>query len=243
MTEIWRLIPPLKASGKTQMSLDLWLLERHRQGKHPPCLRFYTWSEATISLGYHQHQYPDYWNELTWKGEKLTIVRRPSGGRAVLHQGDLTYMIVTSDFPTKRQKAYRHICQFLIRGWQELGLSLRYGDAGKDYIKNNNCFATASIADLTSDRGDKLIGSAQLRRGKAILQHGSMLYNTDSQLFQQVFPNSSPRNIRDYLSLTDTDLFTRIIPTLTEAARNHFQIDLQILDLTEPELKNLEWMV
>jgi lipoate---protein ligase len=241
MTETWRLIPPLKASGRVQMSIDAWLLEQHRQGKHPPCLRFYTWSEATISLGYHQRQYPDFWGKMTWEGQKLAIVRRPSGGRAVLHQGDLTYMVVTSGLSTKRQEAYHDICQFLIEGWQQLGLSLEYGTAGKDYIDRPNCFATASSADLVTSQGDKLIGSAQLRRGESILQHGSMLYTTSSQLFTEVFPDSNPRNIQNYLSLTDTDLFTQVIPTLTEAAINHFQIDLQERLLTEAEKARIDF--
>jgi lipoate---protein ligase len=235
MPETWRLIPPLEASGRMQMSIDIWLLEKHRQGEHPPCLRFYTWPEATISLGYHQHQYPDFWDKLTWEGKKLAVIRRPSGGRAVLHQGDLTYMVVTSGLSTKRREAYRDICQFLIQGWQQLGLSLEYGNAGKDYIQHSNCFATASTADLVTSRGDKLIGSAQLRRGETILQHGSMLYSTSNQLFTKVFPDSNPRNIQNYLSLTNTDLFTKVIPTLTETARSYFQIDLQERPLTDEE--------
>jgi lipoate---protein ligase len=235
MIETWRLIPPLSASGKVQMSIDLWLLEKHRQGKHPPCLRFYTWSEATISLGFHQHQYPNFWNGLMWEGKSLSIVRRPSGGRAVLHQGDLTYMVVTSGLSRQRREAYLHICQFLILGWQRLGLSLGYGCEGQNYIRDDNCFATASNADLVSDRGDKLVGSAQLRKKDAILQHGSILYNTSDRLFGRVFPNSYLHNIREYLSLDEEDLFAKVIPTLTQAAREHFQIDLQEIPLSKAE--------
>jgi lipoate-protein ligase A len=86
--KIWRLIPLLEATGTVQMAIDSWLLEQHQCGKHPPTLRFYTWSPAAISLGYHQRQYPQSWQNLTGGGKKLDLVLRPSGGRAVLHQGD-----------------------------------------------------------------------------------------------------------------------------------------------------------
>ncbi|HEY9649888.1 MAG TPA: lipoate--protein ligase family protein, partial [Coleofasciculaceae cyanobacterium] len=78
------------------MAIDQWLLEQHRIGNHPPVVRFYTWASPTISLGYHQRRWPVFWQQLTWQGIPLDLVRRPTGGRAVLHQGDLTYMVVTS---------------------------------------------------------------------------------------------------------------------------------------------------
>ena len=86
---VWRLIPLLSASGRVQMAIDKWLLEKHLAGKNPPTLRFYTWVPAAISLGYHQQRWPDFWQQLSWEGKPLELVRRPSGGRAVLHQGDL----------------------------------------------------------------------------------------------------------------------------------------------------------
>ncbi|MEM7595436.1 MAG: lipoate--protein ligase family protein, partial [Cyanobacteria bacterium P01_A01_bin.83] len=139
----WRYIPTIAASGKMQMAIDRYLLEQHRQGKHPPTLRFYTWLPVAISLGYHQHDYPQGWHNLTWQGQALDIVRRPTGGRAVLHQGDLTYAIVTSIPPGKRLEVYRQICQFLIDGWRSLGINLNYGTATKEYAQHSNCFTTA----------------------------------------------------------------------------------------------------
>jgi lipoate---protein ligase len=219
------------------MSIDLWLLEQYQQGLHPPCLRFYTWSEPTISLGYHQTCYPTDWADITWQGKKLSLVRRPSGGRAVLHQGDLTYAVITSDLPHQRREAYCTICQFLIDGWRELGLDLEYGNAApRSYLDQASCFATATSADLVTPRGDKLIGSAQLRRKETILQHGAILYSTDGELLERVFGADRPQsNLRDYLQLTDLDLFEKVIPTLTAAARHCFGVELQEKPLTEAE--------
>lgn len=185
------------------MSIDRWLLEQHLSGNHPPTLRFYTWSSPTISLGYHQKKYPLHWQNLNWKGRKLDLVRRPTGGRAVLHQGDLTYAVVTSGLPGSRIEAYKIICEFLIQGWRNLGLDLHYGTAGRGYIHNPNCFETATSADLVLPDNTKFIGSAQLRKGNVILQHGSIRLQPDPELFAQVFGAESftPVELPDYLKV------------------------------------------
>lgn len=223
----WRFIPLLEAAGEVQMAIDGWLLENHRQGKHPPTLRFYTWSPAAISLGYHQHHYPSHWHQLIWAGKPLSLVRRPTGGRAVLHQGDLTYMIVTSEIKGKRIEVYQKLCQFLIDGWRSLGINLYYGNSGRGYIHNPNCFGTATNADLITSDGCKLIGSAQVYQGKAILQHGSMLLNPDQQLFEQVFENWTPQKFNLPLDV--------IINALTQAACECFNIELLNQPLSESE--------
>ncbi|MBD1845798.1 lipoate--protein ligase family protein [Cyanobacteria bacterium FACHB-63] len=225
----WRLIPIIQAPGQLQMAIDTWLLEQHRLHRHPPTLRFYTWSPAAISLGYHQRHYPDGWKTLTWNGGAIDLVRRPSGGRAVLHQGDLTYAVITSGLGQKRMQAYQAICEFLIEGWKRLGIQLQYGDAGRGYIHNPNCFGTATSADLTTLDGIKLIGSAQLRRDDAILQHGSMQIQTDMELFEQVF--GQPLTLLELTASIET-----IADTLVNAARDCFEIDFAIQPLTE-----LEW--
>lgn len=218
------------------MAIDAWLLDQHRSGQHPPTLRFYRWSPVAISLGYHQRHYPDFWQQLTWQGKQIDLVRRPSGGRAVLHQGDLTYAVITSGIPGTRMQAYQTICDFLIRGWRSLGVELHYGEAGRGYIHNPNCFGTATGADLVTSEGSKLIGSAQLRRGQAILQHGSIRLSPDPALFRQVFatellPLALPSPI---LQSEET-----IIDALTAAAATCFKIELMPQPLTEFEWQEI----
>jgi lipoate-protein ligase A len=233
---VWRLIPLLEAPGEVQMAIDRWLLEKHRQGQHPPTLRFYTWSPAAISLGYHQREYPACWHELLWQGKPLEIVRRPTGGRAVLHQGDLTYAVITSLMPGKRLEVYKQICQFLIEGWRSLGVELSYGTAAKEYMNDSNCFATATGADLVTSTGAKAIGSAQLRRGKAILQHGSMMLSTDRALFERVFAQPAPGNLQQLFVHKDNNPIATLVEALSEAARTCFEIELQ-----ERSLSTAEW--
>lgn len=226
----WRFIPCLDAPGNVQMALDLWLFNQHCLGLHPPTLRFYTWAPAAISLGYHQTKIPDFWQQLSWNNQPIDLVRRPSGGRAVLHQGDLTYAVIASGFAASRAEAYRQICQFLIEGWRSLSISLQYGQTKRSYIHNPNCFGTATTADLITPSGNKLIGNAQLRRGSAILQHGSMRLNPDRALFQQVFEQSLEA------VLAPTIPTQTIIDALTTSARQCFGIQL----INQP-LSNKEW--
>ncbi len=169
------------------MALDSWLLDQHQHGSQPSILRFYTWSPIAISLGYHQRRYPPAWHHLRWCNQSVDLVRRPSGGRAVLHQGDLTYSLITSEISGSRLQAYQQLCQFLIQGWRSLGVELSYGQALRNYATQTNCFGLATGADLVTPTGYKLIGSAQLRRKQAILQHGSMRLNPDPSLIAQVF--------------------------------------------------------
>ncbi|QLE54624.1 biotin/lipoate A/B protein ligase family protein [Nostoc sp. TCL26-01] len=231
--QVWRLIPLLAAAGGVQMAIDRWLLAQHQSGKLPSVLRFYTWSPPAISLGYHQHKYPQHWQNLTWQGQKLDLVRRPTGGRAVLHQGDLTYAVITSGLSGSRIEAYQTICQFLIQGWRAIGLKLDYGTAGRGYIHNPDCFGTATGADLILPDGTKFIGSAQLRRGGVILQHGSMRLQPDAELFTQVFRAESltPVQLPPSLSCNVETIMT----ALTSAASEYFDTEITLQPLSESE--------
>ena len=216
------------------MAIDEWLLRQHQLG-HPPILRFYTWSPSAISLGYHQRKYPEDWQNLIWKKEKIDLVRRPTGGRGVLHDGDLTYAVVASGFSGSRIEAYKKICEFLIQGWRNLGIELHYGTAGRGYINNPNCFGTATGADLVKVDGSKLIGSAQLRRGNAILQHGSMRLNPDKELFKQVFGEE----LFDRVAIREDLTIERIIAVLVDAARDCFGVEFEEKGLSDDEWEEI----
>ena len=244
---VWRLIPPLEAEGYLQMAIDEWLLEEHRRLRIPPTLRFYTWQPIALSLGYHQKRFPDFWQDLSWSGSKLELVRRPTGGRGVLHQGDLTYAVVVSGVAGSRISAYRKICEFLIEGWRSLGVELVYGEAGRGYIRNPNCFATATGADLVLQNGVKLIGSAQLRRDRSILQHGSILLEPDLDLFAKVFGEEAPGEVLESLqglsprlNLRGEALRTTVVEALVEAAKKCFGVEFAVEPLSEGEWEAIE---
>ena len=218
-----------------QMALDRWLLEQHRQGAWPSVLRFYQWETATISLGYHQKRWPERWRSLSYNQKPLDLVRRPTGGRAVLHQGELTYSIITSGLEGKRAEIYEQVCQFLIQGWQNLGVPLEFGQAGRGYIHNPDCFGTATAADLVTETGAKLIGSAQLWQTGCLLQHGSMRLEPDGELLKQVFGKV------DVLPQLPQGLAVeQIMTALRLAAQACFGVELMERSLTQAELAEVE---
>ncbi|WGS71834.1 lipoate--protein ligase family protein [Pseudanabaena galeata] len=237
MNKQWQLVPYSEISGKLQMALDNSLLDLHSQDpQSPSILRFYRWTPPAISLGLHQKQYPVRWNAIAQK-HNLDIVRRPSGGRAVLHQGELTYAVITSadigefddnTFGRKRshREIYEYISEFLIQGFAKLGINLSYGKAGRGYIHNPSCFSTATNADLVIADGRKLIGSAQVYRHNSVLQHGSISINPNYRLLTELFQAEVP--IVGYQELawnTHKDLAVEIIDVLSQSARDYFQAE------------------
>lgn len=238
-SKLWRFIPVLNASGHLQMAIDHWLFQQHQQGKHPSTLRFYLWESPTLSLGYHQKHWPEHWQQLIWQNQSLELVRRPTGGRAVLHQGDLTYAVITSQLPENPRIAYQTLCQFLIEAWRSLGLELHYGTTGRGYIHNPNCFATATAADLILSDGTKLIGSAQLRGNGVILQHGSIRLTPDAELFRQVFGVEMPAPILTSIASPET-LIPTVIDALMMAAQECFGGEWVVEPLSDTELETIE---
>ncbi len=226
----WRLLPLSCANGATQMAIDGAIFRAVESGESPPTLRFYQWDPIAISLGYHQRNHPNHWNDLTFLGATVQLVRRPTGGRAVLHQGDLTYAVIASGFADQRSESYRQICEFLIQGWRSLSYDLSYGNAGRGYIHNPDCFATATGADLVLPTGQKLIGSAQKRSGQTILQQGSMRLTPNPELFEAVFGET------DRIS-NDPEMPTidRIIDALVDAAETCFDASFLVGSLSDVE--------
>ncbi|MGB3295672.1 MAG: lipoate--protein ligase family protein [Phormidesmis sp.] len=229
----WRLIPLYEGTGAEQMAVDSWLLDQHVKGLQPPSLRFYTWRSPTLSLGYHQRQFPESWRSLYWQGQPIDLVRRPTGGRAVLHQGDLTYALVNSGLTGSRRDVYQQLCQFLIEGWRRLGIDLTFGSAERSYRHNPNCFGTATAADLVMDDGYKLIGSAQVYRNDCVLQHGSIRLHPSSELFEKVFGEKIPSpRLPKHLQGVGV---TGIAQTLAEAASTTFNVCFQTRPLAPDE--------
>lgn len=239
-THPWRLLPLLDAPGTTQMAIDTWLLQHHQNG-HPPTLRFYTWNPAAISLGRSQHRrIPNHWRSLTWQGQPLELVPRPSGGRGVLHQGDLTYAIITSQPGLNQTAGYRALCEFLLVGWAKLGVELHFGQPDRAYMKSSNCFGLATNADLIDAQGNKFIGSARYCQGPWVLQHGAMLLNPDPDLFMQAFGQAPPQRP---VALRGQDLsrqIPEIMATLTAAATECFGAAFQVQPLTAEEWSEIE---
>jgi lipoate-protein ligase A len=164
------------------MSIDRALLEGVGRGASPPTVRVFGWAPPTVSTGHSQ----DVGRELDLEAcakAGVGTVRRPTGGRAVLHAGELTYAVagVSGEPPlgASIMDTYFAIAGALLAGLRELGVEGELGRAGAGADVGRGgvsppCFASAGRFEVVVG-GRKLIGSAQRRSGKAVLQHGSLL--------------------------------------------------------------------
>lgn len=196
MKEQWYFINSGPKTGAYNMALDEALLDWHSAGEIPPVIRFYEWDPATLSIGYFQQVHKDINLENVLKNQ-LGFVRRPTGGRAVLHDQELTYsVIVTESYPNMPQtvtEAYRVISEGILLGFQKLGLEAYFSvpetkqqldDLKKP--KSAVCFDAPSWYELVVE-GKKVAGSAQTRQKGVILQHGAILLDLDEELLLSVF--------------------------------------------------------
>jgi lipoate-protein ligase A len=190
----WRILDTGPADGFTNMAVDEAILEMHAAKGGLSTLRFYTWSPPALSLGYGQPIEADI--DLTQcQALGIDVVRRPTGGRAVLHDHEITYSVVVSaDDPRVTSgvlASYLMISQALIRGLAYLGITaellpLRRGVPLLSGRASPVCFATPSSYEVAVG-GRKIIGSAQRRARDVIMQHGSIPLSWDIKKMHAVF--------------------------------------------------------
>lgn len=182
----WRLIIDEPGDAARNMAVDEAMLRACERGEAPPTLRLYGWSPSAVSVGYFQDAAKEI-NLDYCRGKGWPIVRRLTGGRAVLHADELTYSVVAPDshplFPKDISGTYQVIARGLLAGLRRLGVnaemvSCREKGAGRDGQRSAACFSAPSWYELTAD-GKKLAGSAQRRVANAFLQHGSLLLGLD----------------------------------------------------------------
>jgi len=200
--EVWRFIDSGNGSPSFNMALDEALLDWHSESKIPPTIRFYGWDPATLSIGYFQKVEKEI-NMEAVKEHKLGFVRRPTGGRGVLHEHELTYSVIVSedypDMPKTVTEAYRVISEGILKGFHHLGLEAYFAvpktQDERDSLKNPRsavCFDAPSWYELVVE-GRKVAGSAQTRQKGVILQHGSILLDLEEDKLFSLFKYPSDK--------------------------------------------------
>lgn len=176
----WRLVYDAPAPGASNMASDEAILSAVASGEAPPTLRLYGWVPPCLSLGYGQHARDVDTTRLTARGWQ--IVRRPTGGSAILHADELTYSLALPlDHALARGgivESYRRISTALQMAMIQLGAQPRAERSESPAMPNTVCFETPSHYEITVD-GRKLIGSAQVRRRRGVLQHGTLPLSGD----------------------------------------------------------------
>jgi lipoate-protein ligase A len=174
----WRLILSPPAAGAWNMALDEAILETTSQRLVWPTLRLYAWDPPCLSLGYAQ-PYRDV-DIHRLKEKNWDIVRRPTGGRAILHTDELTYAVMAPDDEPRLVgsvlESYFRLAQALIKALEYLDITA-LANQKNDQRETNSaspvCFEVPSNYEITV-QGKKLIGSAQARRRYGVLQHGTL---------------------------------------------------------------------
>jgi len=176
----WRVLISGKLDPYLNMGLDEAIYLGVAEGSSPPTIRFYDWQPASFSCGYNQ----DIEKELDFsrlEGSGYGFVRRPTGGRLVLHEDEVTYAVIARRVGAMAGNildTYMRISTALAEGLKKLdiGVELSKGNLSTEEQKRsaNPCFTSSSRFELTYKR-KKLVGSAQTRNSRAFLQHGSIL--------------------------------------------------------------------
>ena len=188
MKDIWRLLITPPARGAWNMAVDEAILETVGRGGSLPTLRLYAWEPACLSLGYAQPLTDVDIPRLQARGWDL--VRRPTGGRAVLHTDEITYSVIAPlDEPHVTGtvlESYSRLAAALVEALRLLSLPVEVQERARTSVKSPDpvCFEVPSSSEITVG-GKKLVGSAQARRKEGVLQHGSLPLSGDlTRIFQ-----------------------------------------------------------
>ncbi|MEZ7170961.1 biotin/lipoate A/B protein ligase family protein [Sporosarcina sp. OR05] len=250
---VWHFINSGKCSPSYNMALDEALMEWHSQGEIGPVLRFYEWEPATLSIGYFQRVEKEI-DMAAVEAHQLGFVRRPTGGRGVLHEHELTYsVIVTEEYPNMPEtvtEAYRVISGGLLEGFRNLGLNAEFSvpetKKQSDDLKRPKsavCFDAPSWYELVVE-GKKVAGSAQTRQKGVILQHGAILLSLDEEKLVSLFKFDSEESRKRMLEslpnkavaidrLTDKEIsIDACIDAFSKGFEKALSIQLQPLELS-----------
>ncbi len=182
-------IPYEVKTGYENMQIDSDLLEYAIKNKlKEPIFRLYGWSPACVSLG--RNQKSDFLDLEFLKQNNIDYVRRLTGGRALLHDNEITYSYICPvSFLENGENvvnSYKEISKILIDAFKKLDIELDFGGTKKVNGHKDYCMLVSTGADLCY-KNRKLIGSAQLRKEGYIMQHGSILYDYDKELLEKIF--------------------------------------------------------
>ena len=213
---VWRLIEDAPGDGRLNMAIDRAILTACDRGQAPATLRLYGWDRPTLSIGYSQNELVDVDREQC-EEKNIPIVRRFTGGRALLHQHEFTYSLVAPipcpGIPGNLAGAFCAVSKAVIFSLEKAGVTnpemigKEKRTPGMSRKRSPACFSASNHWEI-SVKGKKLAGSAQRRLGKAFLQHGSILLDKDYELAHSLFRYSSEiekiSGLKDLISNTLT---------------------------------------
>jgi lipoate-protein ligase A len=243
MSTVWRIIDTGSMNAAYNMALDEAISRSVLNGSVPPTLRLYGWSVPSVSLGYFQSI-----REIDvpyCKGNSIPIVRRPTGGRAILHGREVTYSFSAKNegpsFSDGLLSTYGSLSRAFHRALSSLGIdvSVKTRQArARDLTKSALCFQSVSYGELSV--GDKkVMGSAQKRWREGFLQQGSIQLRIDSEEMERVFRKADRQHILSSMTGLENIISSlsrdALAASIREAFEEVFQVQLITSDLSEEE--------
>ncbi len=191
----WRFIINKPMSASENMAIDEAIMTALSHGKAQPTIRFYDWIVPTLSFGYHQNAEKEIDFQEVHK-KRYDFIRRPTGGRMVLHKNEVTYSVIApiqGRLSGNFSNSYREISFALADGLRKMGISeveLEKGEISPHLQRqaSNPCFSSSSRYEIKF-QNKKIIGSAQVRKNNVLLQHGSILLNENQAEIADFIPN------------------------------------------------------
>jgi lipoate-protein ligase A len=173
----WRLLISPPTDGATNMATDEAILRAVSAGQVPPTLRLYAWTPPCLSLG--RGQSGAEVDRAACTRDGVHVVRRPTGGRAILHTDELTYSVIAPPDEPRLSgdilTSYRRLSRALLAAIQHLSVDAESRITNHESRNTNPvCFEVPSHYELTTADGLKLVGSAQMRTQDTVLQHGTL---------------------------------------------------------------------
>lgn len=253
MQETWYLLDTDYNDAAINMAIDEALLIWNSEGKTRPVIRFYGWSKPSLSLGHFQCAE----KTIDFSGvekHRCDVVRRLTGGSAVLHDDEITYSITVPEnhpkIPATVNEAYYVLSQGILKGYEYLGIEAQFAIPEKELRKERTavCFEKPAIYEMIVD-GKKISGNAQTRKNGVLLQHGSipLRFNLD-MLFDLFQFSTEERRIKQRnkfaekaVSIYDVTkqefTYEQLRDAFTEGFAQSLQIKLETLVLSDDDWK------
>jgi lipoate-protein ligase A len=241
--QTWRFIVHEEGRAAWNMAVDEAILDAIAEGIAPPTLRLYRWEKPAISLGRLQSARRSV-DQVRCRELGVELVRRPSGGRGILHGGDQTISVAVpiSNLGSEGRSvvaSYRLLSRGLIRALRSFSLTLSFGTCERITERGGDCFALRSRVDLLTSEGHKLIGSAQCRRRDVILQQTSLRHRPPSIAPESLFLGQTAPDYYPLAGVEERLLAAAIHAGFEEA----LEITLEATELTQWEIERAATLI
>lgn len=245
----WRMVWSGAADGATNMAVDEAVLWAVASQEAPPTLRLYAWEPACLSLG--RGQRADDVDMEAVEVAEYDLVRRPTGGRAILHVDELTYSVIAPEREPRVAggvvESYRRLSAGLVRGLELLGVNHVEADERVDNrgAEGAVCFEVPSDYEIAVG-GRKLVGSAQMRARGVVLQHGAVpLHGDIARICPLLRGHPDPARVRSRATTVEEALGRRVgwseaAEALVEGFAEALNLQLQRGELTAREIDAAE---